>query len=422
MKPVPHGAVDSEVRILAHIADNMGTSMAFDDVLTTAMRFTSSLMGGDGSSILLVDRESGSLNFFIALGEKAEQLRNIALERGEGIAGYVAETGVPLVVSDVNRETRFSDRVDRLTGFKTRSIACVPLKVRGELTGVIEVVSKKARAFGDKELDMLGAIAGPVAVMLENARLIREVRRLHDELGQAARAKAEVLATMTHEMRTPINIVIGNLDLVVRGFLGDVSERQKKCLETALRNSGEALNLVTSLLDLSRFEAGQYVIHVEDFRLEDIWHELETFFQVGLSGKAVELSWTVEGALPALTSDRMKVKEILSNIVFNAVKYTDRGEVRVSAAPLDGGRRIVFEVKDTGVGIPQESLPFIFEPFRQAEGSATRSLGGVGLGLAIAKRLIELLHGTVEVGSELGKGTAFRVVLPVRYEQSDRSV
>src|SRR6185369_2550133 len=108
-------------------------------------------------------------------GEKSEQLRNIALDRGEGIAGYVAQTGIPVVVADVTREPRFSDRVDRLTGFKTRSIACVPLKVRGELTGVVEVVSKNPGAFGDKELDTLGAIAGPVAVMLENARLLREV-------------------------------------------------------------------------------------------------------------------------------------------------------------------------------------------------------------------------------------------------------
>ncbi len=408
--------VDSEVRILAHIADCMGTSMAFEEVLTTAMRFTAAMMGADGSSILLVDYERGSLNFFIALGEKADQLKNTTLQKGEGIAGFVAETGLPMVVSDVRREARFSKRIDQSTGFQTRSIACVPLKVRGELKGVIEVVSKKAGTFGDKELDMLAAIAGPVAVMLENARLIQEVKSLHDQLGEATRLKAELLATMTHEMRTPINIVIGNLDLVLRGYLGDVTERQRKCLETALRNSGEALNLVSSLLDLSRFEAGQFVVHVEEFFLEDIWSELETFFQVGLTGKAVELFWRIEGALPGLATDRLKVKEILSNIVFNAVKYTDRGEIRVTASPIEAGKAIAIEVKDTGVGIPRDSLPFIFEPFRQVEGSATRSLGGVGLGLAIAKRLIHLLGGAIEVESELGVGTTFRVTLPARYE------
>jgi signal transduction histidine kinase len=413
MSPVE---VDSEVRILAHIADCMGTSMAFEEVLTTAMRFASAMMGADGSSILLTDRERGELNFFIALGEKAKQLKNITLAKGEGIAGFVAETGLPMVVSDVRREARWSKRVDRTTGFKTRAIACVPLKVRGELKGVIEVVSKKVGAFGDKDLDMLTAIAGPVAVMIDNAKLIQEAKALHDRFGEATRLKGEMLATMTHEMRTPINIVIGNLDLVLRGFLGELTEKQRKCLETAMRNSGEALNLVSSLLDLSRFEAGQYVVHVEEFRLEDLWTELEMLFQIGLSGKAVELSWTVDGPLPVLSTDRMKVKEILGNIVFNAVKYTDKGHIRVTAAPLQSGEQIAIEVTDTGVGIPKDSLPFIFEPFRQMEGSATRSLGGVGLGLAIAKRFLNLLHGKVDVTSDMGKGTTFRITVPARYE------
>jgi len=220
---------------------------------------------------------------------------------------------------------------------------------------------------------------------------------------------------MTHELRTPINIVIGNLDLLLGGFLGSTNERQRKCLETALRNSGEALNLVSSLLDLSRFEAGQFVIHVEEFRLEDVWTELELLFRIGLSGKPVELSWVIEEALPDLKTDRMKVKEILSNIVFNAVKYTDKGQVRVTASPVGSGEEINIEIKDTGVGIPRESLPLIFEPFRQVEGSATRSLGGVGLGLAIAKRLLNQLNGKVEVDSEVGQGTTFRITLPVRY-------
>ncbi|HEY2989745.1 MAG TPA: GAF domain-containing sensor histidine kinase [Candidatus Binatia bacterium] len=406
---------DSEIRLLAHIAESMGTSMGLEEVVTTAMRFASAIMGADGSSILLFDRENGRLNFFVAVGEKASQLKNITLAKGEGIAGFVAETGLPMVVSDVSRERRFSKRIDQATGFKTRSVACVPLKVRGELKGVIEVVSKKAGTFGDKELDMLTAIAGPVAIMIDNAKLIDEVKTLHDKLGEATRLKAEFLATMTHELRTPINIVIGNLDLLLGGFLGETTERQRKCLETALRNSSEALNLVSSLLDLSRFEAGQFVVRVEEFRLEEIWTELELLFRIGLSGKAVELSWEIEGALPALKTDRMKVKEILSNIVFNAVKYTDRGHIRVTASQVAPGGEIAIEIKDTGVGIPQESLPFIFEPFRQVEGTVARSLGGVGLGLAIAKRLLNLLNGKVEVASEVNKGTTFRITMPARY-------
>ncbi|MEK6601017.1 MAG: GAF domain-containing sensor histidine kinase [Candidatus Binatota bacterium] len=416
MKPEPKPLdAENEIQILAALSELMGTSMPFEEVIATAMRFTSAMMRADGSSLLLVNRKEGTLSFYIALGEKAEQLKNITLAQGEGIAGFVAETGVPMVVADVSRERRFSQRVDQTTGFKTRSIACVPLRVRDELKGVIEVVSKGVGTFSDKELDMLTAIAGPIAIMIDNARLIDEVRSLHDKLEKAGRVKAEFLATMTHELRTPINIVIGNLDLLLGGYLGELNNRQLDSLKTALRNSGEALNLVGSLLDLSRIEAGQFVIRVEEFGLEDIWAELELLFRIGLSGKEVELTWEVKAPIPPLKTDKIKVKEILSNIVFNAVKFTDRGRIQVVVSPLGGGDEVEMVVEDTGIGIPKDFLPFIFEPFRQAEESITRSHGGVGLGLSIAKRLLNLLHGRVEVESEVGKGSTFRIVIPTKY-------
>lgn len=416
MKPEPKPLdAENEIQILAALSELMGTSMPFEEVIATAMRFTSAMMRADGSSLLLVNRKEGNLSFYIALGEKAEQLKNITLDQGEGIAGFVAETGVPIVVADVSRERRFSKRVDQTTGFKTRSIACVPLRVRDELKGVIEVVSKRVGTFNDKELDMLTAIAGPIAIMIDNARLIDEVRSLHDKLEKAGRVKAEFLATMTHELRTPINIVIGNLDLILGGYLGELNNRQLDSLKTALRNSGEALNLIGSLLDLSRIEAGQFVIRVEEFRLEEIWAELELLFRIGLSGKEVELTWEVKAPIPPLKTDKIKVKEIISNIVFNAVKFTDRGRIQVVVSPLGGGDEVEMVVEDTGIGIPKDFLPFIFEPFRQAEGSLSRSHGGVGLGLSIAKRLLNLLHGRVAVESEVGKGSTFRITIPTKY-------
>lgn len=415
MNPADAIESESEVRLLAHIADLIGTSMPLEEVITSAIRLTSLVMGVDGSSILLANRESGALTFYAAVGEKADQLKNVTLAKGEGIAGFVAETGLPVVVSDVRRETRFSGRMDQMTGFNTLSIACVPLKVRGEVTGVLEAVSRKAGSFGDKELDTLTAVAAPVAIMIENARLLAEVRALHDKLGEASRVKGEYLATMTHELRTPINIVIGNLDLLLGGFVGDVSDKQRKCMETAMRNSGEALNLASGILDLSRFEAGQVAVRVEEFRLEEVWSELELLFHIGLSGKAVDLIWEPQASLPPLKTDRIKLKTILSNIVFNSVKYTDRGSIRVSASLSAAEDRIGIDVQDTGSGIPEEFLPLLFEPFRQAQGALTRSRGGVGLGLAIAKRMVNLLNGTIEVESIKGEGTTFHIHVPRFY-------
>lgn len=409
---------ENELQILATIGELMGTSMSFEEVVTAAIRFTSAIMGAEGSSLLLINPKEGNLSFYITIGEKADQLKEITLAAGEGIAGFVAETGLPIVVSDVTREARFSQRVDRMTGFKTRSIACVPLRVGGDLRGVIEVVSEKVGVFGDRDLDLLTAIAGPVAIMIDNARLINEMRNLHNRLGELSRLKTEFLATMTHELRTPVNIAIGNLDLILGGYLGEINPQQTNRLKTALRNCGEALSLINSLLDLSRIEAGQVAIHVEEFQLEEIWGELELLARGGLSGKEVKLLWEAKAPLPILKTDKLKVKEILSNIVFNAVKFTDQGTIRVSASAVDKGEKMAIEVKDTGVGIPREFLPFIFEPFRQVESSFTRSHGGVGLGLAIAKRLLNLLQGAVEVESVVGKGSTFRITIPITYAEA----
>jgi signal transduction histidine kinase len=413
-EPIPL-EYESELQILAAISDLMGSSLALEEVIAAAMRFTCAMMNADGSSLLLINKKEGKLSFYIALGEKAEKLKSVTLAKGEGIAGFVAETGLPLVLSDVTQELRFSKRVDQMTGFKTRSIACVPLRVRNELRGVIEVVSKKVGAFNESDLDMLTAIAGPVSVMIDNAQLIHEVKTLHDKLGETNRLKTEFLATMTHELRTPINIVIGNLDLLLGGLLGELSDRQQESLKTALRNSGEALNLISSLLDLSRIEAGQFVIHVDEFRLEDIWKELETLFRMGLGEKKVELSCKLKAPLPTLKTDKIKVKEILSNIVLNAIKFTDHGKIQVTVSPRNEDKTVQIEVKDTGIGIPKEFLPVIFEPFRQVEGAFTRTRGGAGLGLYIARRLLDLLNGRVEVESEVGKGSTFRIAIPTKY-------
>jgi signal transduction histidine kinase len=406
---------ETEVQILATIGDLMGTAMPLEEVMATALRVVSVVMGADGASLLLADPEQEKLKFYIALGEKADSLRSITLKRGEGVAGFVAETGKAMVVPDVAKDPRFSRRVDDLTGFTTRSLVCVPLRLKGEPIGVIEAVSQRARNFGAKDVDLLTAIAGPVAIMLDHARSLAEIKGLHDRLVVANRLKTEFLATMTHELRTPISIVMGNIDLLLSGFLGALTTTQTDSLKTALRNSSEALTLITSILDLSRIEAGQFVVRAEEFSLEDLWAELELLFRNALGCKPVDLHWRVKAPLPRLKTDALKVKEILSNIVLNAIKFTDRGSVTVSAFSAPERQAVAVEVRDTGIGIAKDFLPFIFEPFRQGERALTRAHGGVGLGLSIAKRLADLLGGVIEVESEAGKGSTFRLFIPTNF-------
>lgn len=405
----------SEVRILAAIRDLLGVAATLDEVAAAALRLCAAMMHADASSLLLREYDGGYRKFSFIATEGTRDVEHIRLDFGEGIVGAVVEKGLPQVVPDVARDSRFSERVDTVGGLKAGSVACVPLWVREGIVGTLEVAKKDAGSLGDKDLELLTALAGSVAVIAENTRVLSEIKDLHDKLEQANRVKAQFLATTSHELRTPINIIIGNLDLLLGGFLGELTARQKDSLRTALRNSGEALNLISSLLDLSRIEAGQFVIRVEEFRLDDVWKELELLFRIGLSGKEVELSWETKEGLPPLKTDKIKVKEILSNIIFNAVKYTQQGKIEVTAFPLGAGETVQIEVRDTGIGIPKEYLPVIFEPFRQVEGSSPSVHGGVGLGLSIARRLVDLLHGQIVVESEVGRGSTFRITLPTKY-------
>jgi signal transduction histidine kinase len=406
---------ESEVRILAAIREHLRATLTLDEVVEGALRVGAGAVQADASSLVLRESEGAYRKFCFVAAEGAQRVEQIHLSPGEGLVGYVIATGVPVEVPDLALDTRFTERVDAICGIRAGALACVPLRVGEESLGVLEVAKKDAGSLSDTGFAALLSIAGPLAIMVAHARVLSEIKGLHEKLELANRAKAQFLATTSHELRTPMNIIIGNLDLLLDGFLGEMSSRQKESLRTALRNSGEALNLITSLLDLSRIEAGQVVIRVEEFRLDEVWKELELLFRIGLSGKEVELVWAPEEGLPSLKTDKVKVKEILSNIIFNAVKYTYQGKIEVTAAPMGGGSTVQIEVADTGVGIPSEYLSLIFEPFRQVEGVSVGAQGGVGLGLSIARRLLELLHGQIEIESEVGKGSTFRITLPTSY-------
>ncbi len=379
------------------------------------MRATAAVMRADGSAVLLVHPSRDDADFFTTLGEDAENAKETSHGELERLFRYAAEARHELVVSDITREPRFSKRADSLTGLRHRSLACTPLQVGDEFRGLIGVTSDRVGAFDDRDLERLTAMARPLAVMIENARLISDMKPLHDRLAAINHIRAEFLAAVIHELRTPVSIVIGDLDILLGGYLGGLNSRQVGSLQTALRNSWEVINLVGSLLDLSRIQAGQLAVRAEEFQLEDLWKELEFMFRIGLSGKEIDLTWETATLLPLLRTDRTKVKGILSNIVFNAIKFTDRGKIQVRASPVDGGNAVEVEIKDTGVGIPSELIPVIFEPFRQAEASMARSQGGAGLGLSIAKKFVDLLHGRIEVESHPGQGSTFRITIPTQY-------
>jgi PAS domain S-box-containing protein len=259
--------------------------------------------------------------------------------------------------------------------------------------------------FTTAQVRIARGVAHLAAVALEHARLL-------DELARANRLKSEFVATMSHELRTPLNIILGYTDLLRERACGPLSVEQTEILSRMARSGNELLELINATLDLSRLESGRLPIDVGPLPLEGLLRQIDVETTELLRDKPeLTLRWQFAQAPATIHTDAAKLKVVLKNLINNAVKFTERGEVLVSVVPQGGG--VEFSVADTGIGISHDALPIIFEAFRQADGSMTRRFGGVGLGLHVVQRLVTLLGGTVGVTSTPGRGSIFRVWLPL---------
>jgi two-component system cell cycle sensor histidine kinase PleC len=231
------------------------------------------------------------------------------------------------------------------------------------------------------------------------------------EAAEAAdKTKSEFLATMSHELRTPLNIIIGYADLLSERILGPLTDEQAETLKRVRRNAHELYELISAMLDLSRLEAGRLPVEVKTIELHDLLEEIRDETREVREQSGLHFVWNVDPKLPPMQTDSGKLKVVIKNLLGNAIRFTAKGSVTIDAHACRGGVEIC--IADTGVGIPQDALALIFEPFRQVDSHALQQRGGTGLGLYIVKRLLELLGGEVTVESEEGRGSTFRVWMP----------
>ncbi len=243
----------------------------------------------------------------------------------------------------------------------------------------------------------------------EKARIEAE-RIAREQAESVSRLKSDFLSIMSHELRTPLISIIGYNDLLLDGVAGSLNQEQIDALKRVDNDSKRLLELINSILDLSQLEARS--AELKEVSVSDLIREVESETQSLREKSALNFVWRVEPELPLLRTDPAKLKIVLKNLISNAIKFTEEGSVIVDGHSHNGG--VEFGVIDTGIGIAPEDLPIIFEPFRQAESPLTRRHGGVGMGLYTAKRLIESLGGSIEVESEVGRGSTFRIRIPVR--------
>ena len=285
-------------------------------------------------------------------------------------------------------------------------LLCVALR-RGDNIVGIQTAGYRQRpdSFSPQQERIAQGIAQLASLALSNARLLEELER-------ANRLKSDFLATMSHELRTPLSIIMGYTEMVLEGAQDTLSPQHAQMLQRADESARDLLELITALLDVSRLEAARLLVETEEIDLAALLRDLTTEAHELLGPNPTTIfQCNLATDLPPLHTDRAKLRVVIKNLVSNAIKFTDSGSVQLQVTARDNG--IIFQVNDTGMGIAPEILPVVFEMFRQGDGSAERPHSGVGLGLYIVKRMLELLGGKVEVESQLGQGSTFRVWLPI---------
>jgi signal transduction histidine kinase/uncharacterized membrane protein len=341
-------------------------------------------------------------------------LSSIPFAAGQGsILGRTVLERRPVQVADVLADPDYTlQDVQRKIGFRT--ILGVPLLREGNPIGVIILMRFTVQPFTEKQIELATTFADQAGIAIENVRLFEEIQDKSRQVEEASKHKSQFLANMSHELRTPLNAILGYTELIIDGIYGEAPEKMRAVMERVQSNGKHLLGLINDVLDLSKIEAGQLVLSIQDYSIKDVVHGVYSAVEPLANSKKLAFKIDVPANLPPARGDDRRLTQVLLNLVGNAIKFTDAGEVAVKAAASNGAYTIT--VRDTGPGIAEADQAKIFDEFQQADSTQTKAKGGTGLGLSIAKRIIEMHGGKLWVESSLGAGSTFSFTVPLRVE------
>ncbi|HET9588801.1 MAG TPA: ATP-binding protein [Anaerolineales bacterium] len=392
MAEIKTQALDSYLRLI-EISRDLASTLDLDMLLDDIVRAAADITQAEAASIMLYDDTARQLYFQVATNIDEPTMRGLIVPLDKSFAGWIVTNRKSLRIDDAHQDERYFSDVEQTIGYATKSLLGIPLITKNKVVGVLEVVNKKRGRFTDPDESMLTVLGAQAAVAIENARLFQQ---------------SDLIAQFVHELRTPLASLSTATYLLLRP---EMSREQRDQIVNNIHNETLRLNsLASSFLDLARLESGRVQFRKTRFSVADLIYECVDVMASKAQETNVQIRVEVPGDMPLMEADRDKIKQVLLNLLSNAIKYNrTNGTVIVTSTFTEAEESIT--VQDTGLGIPEESIPHLFEKFyrvREHEGTAV----GTGLGLSICKQIIQGHNGRIEVKSKLGVGTSFTTHLP----------
>ncbi len=380
-------------RRLIEIARDLASTLDLDVLLEQIVQAAAEVSGSEAASILLFDDVTQQLYFQVATNLDEPTMRGLAIPLEGSIAGWIVTNRKPIRITNAQEDPRLFANVDRITGNPTRTLLGVPLITKNKIVGVLEALNKEQGKFSDGDESMLSVLGAQAAVAIENARLFQQ---------------SDLISEFVHELRTPLASLSTATYLLLRPEMS--REQQEQIIRNIHSETLRLNSLASSFLDLARLESGRVQFHKTSFNVADMLYECKDVMSSKVDEEKLHIQIETPNGMPALEADRDKIKQVVLNLLSNAIKY-NRPKGAIMLRGDFSATEILIAVQDTGVGIPEEALPHLFQKFYRVHENETK-VAGTGLGLSICKQIVQGHGGRIEVKSKIGVGTAFSVRLP----------